>query len=167
VEAFELRDDNIAAARLMAAALGVDNVTFTQANLEEIAFDEKYRADFVLIYGLLYHLENPIRVLRLASQISRKYILLETQVFPYDISGQIEDGHYRTLRPVSGVFALSPDYPDKSVGGSTNICVVPSVNALTFLLRSFGFETIHILPSEPGDYEQLRRGARVIIYAAK
>lgn len=167
VDGFDLRPDNVAAARLIAEALGVRNATFTQANLQEMAFEERHRADFVLIYGLLYHLEDPIRVLRLAAQLSRKHILLETQVFPYDVSGRIEDGHYKTQRSVTGVFALSPDYPDKSVGGPTNMCLIPSINALTYLLQSFGFKTVQTLPSEPDDYEQIRRGARVIIYAAK
>jgi len=91
---------------------------------------------------------------------------VETQVFPFDLSGRIEDGCFDNQRPVEGVFALAPDFPESLLGGSTNLALVPSLNALLFLLHSFGFDS-QVLAAEPNDYEQFRRGARVIVYAAR
>jgi tRNA (mo5U34)-methyltransferase len=92
---------------------------------------------------------------------------LETQVFPYDVLGRIEDSFYNNLRAVNGVFALVPDWPQAREGGSTDLALVPSLNALLFLLRSFGFEDTEVLSAEPDDYEQFQRGSRVIVYGRK
>lgn len=167
VRGFEIRPESLAAAQLISDALGLNNVEFTGADLENMEFDEKLRADFVLLYGLIYHLESPIRVLRLASQLSRRHILVETQVFPYDVTGRIEDGSYHRQRAVEGVFALAPDYPLAREGGSTELALVPSLNTLLFLLRTFGFHNLRVIEPGPDDYEQFRRGSRVVVYGSK
>ena len=167
VDAYELRAENIAAARLMADVLDVSNVTFTQIDFSDMVFEPSLVADFVLVYGLLYHVEDPIRLLRLASQLTRQHILIETQVFPYDMTGRIEDGHFQNLRNVEGVFSLSPDYPQASVGGTTNLALIPSVNSLMCILRSLGFTYVEALEFDADDYEQFFRGSRIIIYGDK
>ena len=116
---------------------------------------------------LIYHMENPIHVLRLASQLSRQHILVETQLFPYDVTGRIEDGNYQSQRAVEGVFALAPDYPLGREGGSTEFALVPSSNAVLFLLKAFGFTRVELLAPTPDDYEQFRRGSRAIVYGCK
>lgn len=166
VRGVELRPDSLVAARLIAEALGVVNVEYLEADLQK-PIEADLTADFVLVYGLIYHLENPIHVLRLASQACRRHLLLESQVLAYDVSGRVEDGFYLYQRDVRGAFGLVLDYPDGREGGSTEVALVPSLGALLFLLRTFGFEEVVVLPPEPDDYEQFRRGSRVIIYARK
>jgi tRNA (mo5U34)-methyltransferase len=167
VTGLELRPQSIVQARDMTSLLGICNVEYQERNLLELKPDERLQADFVLLYGLLYHLEEPIRVLRLASQLTRQHILIETQVFPYDISGRIEDGSYAWQRAVAGVFSLSVDYGKRREGGNSDLAIIPSVNALLFLLTHFGFSKVRIIETAPTDYEQFRRGSRVIIYGAK
>jgi hypothetical protein len=167
VQGLEIRPESLEAARLITRALGISNVTYENADLTKIEIDDRWKSDFVLVYGLLYHLENPVQVIRLASQLARKHILIETQIFPYDISGRLEDGNYRWQREVQGVFSLSVDYAARREGGSTDIALVPSLNALVFLLKNFGFNRIEVLPSADDDYEQFRRGARVVVYGQK
>lgn len=167
VRGFEIRPESLAAARQISDALGVTNVEFTAADLQNMEFDERLCADFVLVYGLLYHMESPIRVLRLASQLSRRHILVETQLFPYDVGGRIEDGSYFNQRAVEGVFALTPDYPLGREGGSTDVALVPSLNALLYLLRTFGFHNLQVIGPDPDDYEQYRRGSRAVVYGSK
>jgi tRNA (mo5U34)-methyltransferase len=167
VHGLELRPESIAGARLISEALGIGNVTYSQADLQRMAYDPAFSADFVLMYGLLYHMENPIHVLRLASQLSRKHILIETQVFPYDVTGRIEDGSYQAQRIVYGIFSLSTDYSNHREGGSTDLALIPSLNALLCLLKVFGFRETHVLEAAPDDYEQFRRGSRVVVYGMK
>jgi tRNA (mo5U34)-methyltransferase len=167
VRGLEFRRDNIDAAELMARALQIDNVAYTQADLQRLPYEADLCADFVLMFGLLYHLENPIHTLRLAARLCRKHLLIETQVFPCDLAGVVEDGSYRNQRPVYGVFALAPDNPGLSVGGSTDLALVPSLNALIFLLQTLGFSNTQVLPPLPDDYEQYQRGSRIVIYAGK
>ena len=163
----ELRQESIEQARMITSLLGFSNVEYRKCNLLEMKPDQDLVADFVLVYGLLYHLENPIRVLRLASQLSRQHILIETQIFPYDISGRIEDGSYLWQRSVAGVFSLSVDYVDRREGGSSDLAIVPSLNALLFLLEHFGFKRIRVIEACEGDYEQFQRGSRAIIHGSK
>ncbi|MBB6251323.1 class I SAM-dependent methyltransferase [Nitrospirillum iridis] len=163
----EFKEDSIVAAQAMVRALSISNVSFMQADLQKAQPTESPTADFVLLYGLMYHLENPVHTLRLASAMCRQHMLIETQVMPYDIGGRMEDGHYRWQRDIQGIFGLAADYATGREGGSTDIALVPSVNTLFFLLRAFGFTTIKRLDAGPEDYEQFQRGSRVIIYAAK
>ena len=159
--------ESIAAANLMAEVLAIDNIVYEHSDLTRQEYEDRLMADFVLVYGLLYHLENPVHVIRLACALSRKHILIETQIFPYDIQGRIEDGHFTWQREVQGVFSLSIDYADRREGGSTDIALVPSLNALVFLLRNFGFSRIVVMDPIANDYEQFSRGARVVVYAAR
>lgn len=163
----EIRHESLEAARLITHALEIGNVEFRQIDLQKAEFDVSLSADFVLCYGLLYHLEDPIHTIRLASQLTRRHILIETQVYPHEVSGLLEDGHYLWQRPIEGVFALTVDYSQGREGGSTDIALVPSVNALLSLLRTFGFKEIQMLPRQQGDYEQFARGSRVIVYGSK
>jgi tRNA (mo5U34)-methyltransferase len=167
VRGYEYREESLRAACLITDVLGVRNVEYVKADLQKMEFDKSFSADFVLVYGLIYHLENPIHTIRLASQLCRKHILLETQVFPYNISGMVEDGNYTGLRRVEGVFSLSPDCSHTREGGSTDVALVPSLNSLLYLLKNFGFTEVSVLPSSPNDYEQFRRGSRVILYGSK
>ena len=167
VRGYEFRPSSIDAARLITDVLGIGNIEYIQSDLQKMEFDPRLSADFILVYGLIYHLENPIHTIRLASQLCRKHILIETQVFPFDVSGNLEDGHYTTMRRAEGVFALVPDNAQHRQGGSTDIALVPSLNGLVFLLRTFGFSEISVVPAGIDDYEQFRRGTRVVVYGCK
>lgn len=167
VRGYENRQSSIDAAQIITDVLNIRNVRYISADLQHMQYDPKDCADFVLLYGLIYHLENPIHTIRLASQMTRKHILVETQVFPYDIAGRLEDGHYLNMRQIEGVFGLTPDYSHHREGGSTDLALVPSLNGLLFLLRMFGFSELSVLPSAAADYEQFRRGTRVVVYGSK
>jgi acetyltransferase-like isoleucine patch superfamily enzyme len=167
VKGMEIREESIDAARLIARVKDARNVEFSQVDLQKATLQDEEKADFVLLYGLLYHVENPLHVLRLSSHLCRKHILIETQIMPYDIRGPIEDGSYNWMRTVEGVFAISPDYPTSREGGSTDIALIPSLNGLVFLMRHFGFSEVHVLNFDQKDYEQFRRGSRVIVYGCK
>jgi len=166
VRGIELRQDSLEAAQLITRTLGVQNIAYEQGNVLDLKPSPEQAADFVLVYGLLYHLEEPIRALRNAAALSRRHIMIETQVFPYDISGRLEDGYYEWQREVVGMFSLSVDY-DRREGGNTDLAIVPSLNALLFLLKHFGFTRTRVIQTGPEDYEQFRRGSRVMIYGEK
>ena len=164
---YEIRPESLEAAKLITGVLNIANAEYRQADLQRMVYDPAQTADFVLLYGLIYHLENPVHALRLASRMTRKHILIETQIFPYDIGGMIEDGAYTSQRRLEGVFGLAPDYASRREGGSTDIALVPSLNALLFLMRDFGFTTIEVVPRSDPDYEQFARGNRVVVYGRK
>lgn len=169
VQGVELRERSILAAEMVTALLGHHNAGYRQMNLLQVAPAEEpsLAADFVLLYGLLYHLEDPLRLLRLACRLARRHILLETQVLPYDLSGRVEDGSYQWQRDIHGSFGLVEDYSERREGGSAEFALVPSVNALRYLLQRLGCKEVRVLPARATDHEQFRRGARVIIHGIK
>ena len=167
VDAYEMRPESVREARILADTLGVENVTFTETDLSRMEPHPVLTADFVLMYGLLYHVEDPLRLLRLAARLARKHILIETAVFPFDMAGRIDAGRYTHQRNIEGVFGLAPDFPESSVGGQTRFALVPSLNALLCILRELGFTELEVLEAGPDDYEQFRRGSRVVIHGMK
>ncbi|HXP05956.1 MAG TPA: methyltransferase domain-containing protein [Stellaceae bacterium] len=167
VRGYDVRRENIRAAELITDVLGVRNIEYRKTDLTRLSFSEEIAADFVLAYGVAYHFEDPIRFLRLASKLARKHILVETQVFPYRLGGLIEGGHYNNMRPLHGMFALVGDVPSSVLGGTSDLQLVPSLDALLFLLEKFGFRSLRLLEFGPDDYEQYVRGSRVIVYGQK
>ncbi len=116
--------------------------------------------------GLLYHLENPVGALRLARVLCRDLFVIETQVVP-GMSGMVDFGSYRFVRPLKGSFGLI-DELDETHGpeaGATGICLVPSVEALTWLLEKVGFRDVTVLRPPADAYEQLLYGKRVMVSA--
>lgn len=165
VRGIDKNAESIAKARLITSLYKYEGLTFQKSPVERLTV--KSAADFVLCYGLLYHVENPVQILRKLSEITTKTLCIETQVMPFEHSGQVEDGHYKWSRNVNGLFGLFIDYSHSAEGGLTDIAVVPSRRALEFLLKEFGFKTVDFYVPEHGDYEQFTRHKRVILFAEK
>ena len=157
--------ESLTKAKQIVNLLGHSDICFKNSSVE--LWDANQSADFVLCYGLLYHVENPIQIIRKLATLTQKAVCIETQVMPYDISGSIEDGSYLWQRELNGLFGLCIDYADRSEGGLTDLALVPTRSALEFLLKTFGFKTINFYTPQPNDYEQFVRGHRVIVFAEK
>lgn len=78
VVALEARPDVAAA-----ASLSAPNARVEVFDLDAVALNAlPPPRDFVLAFGILYHLENPLRALRIARALCGKAILLETMTLP-------------------------------------------------------------------------------------
>jgi tRNA (mo5U34)-methyltransferase len=165
VTGIDKNQDSLGKAIRIAKFLGHAEIAFENSSVEN--WPDGKGADFVLCYGLLYHVENPIQVLRKLSALTRKAIGIETHVLPFQISGPLEDGHYLWQRELTGMFGLCRDYSHSKEGGLTDVALVPSRDALVFLLKEFGFNTINFYQPVPDDYEQFVRRSRVIVFAEK
>lgn len=152
-------------ARQIASLLGHPEIRFENSSVE--LWDEKNHADFVLCFGLLYHVENPVRIIRKLASLSKKFLCIETQVLPYEVNGPIEDGSYVWQRDLNGLFGLCVDYSYRPEGGLTDLALVPSRQALDFLLKQFGFRNVTFYKPQHDDYEQFVRNHRVIVLAEK
>ena len=152
-------------AALMFKVQEADGIQLFNMKVEDLNPENKY--DLVLCYGLLYHTENPMGMLRKLSGLCRKTLIIETQIFPFDITGSIEDGSYQWLRPVHGMFALCKDYSHSPEGGVTDIAIVPSRGAIEYSLRQFEFKSLSIFSPKKDDFEQFVRGHRIIITAER
>jgi hypothetical protein len=157
--------ESLAKAARIAKLLGHGQIRFEHSAVED--WDDAEGADFVLCFGLLYHVENPIQIFRKLAALARKSLCIETQVLPFQMAGHIEDGSYRWQRSLNGLFGLCADYSHSKEGGLTDLALVPSRDAVEFLLRQFGFGHIDFYQPEPDDYEQFTRHARIIVFAEK
>jgi ubiquinone/menaquinone biosynthesis C-methylase UbiE len=165
VTGLDKNDESLAKAKQISTLLGHTEIIFKNSSVE--LWDEKQQSDFVLCFGLLYHVENPIQILRKLALLTKKTLCIETQVLPYNISGQIEDGSHLWQRDLNGLFGLCVDYSKRPEGGMTDIALVPSRQAIEFLLKQFGFSTVTFYKPVSDDYEQYVRNQRVIVCAEK
>jgi ubiquinone/menaquinone biosynthesis C-methylase UbiE len=161
VEGIDRFSKSIEQANIIYQQLGNGRSTFKQSLIEH----HNTVVDLVLCYGVLYHVENPIQILRSINTMTQKFCIIETQVASPS-SPHIEDGTHKSIRQPLGSFTLVSDYSDSNIGGPTNIALVPDLNAVLNLLKMFGFKTELYTPDST-DYEQFVRRQRVIIYAER
>jgi tRNA (mo5U34)-methyltransferase len=79
VRGFECNNESLDAARRIAVALRVSDLEFIDADVNSLDPNAHEPADIVLMYGLLYHLENPIDVLHKAAALTRQVLIVEAQ----------------------------------------------------------------------------------------
>jgi tRNA (mo5U34)-methyltransferase len=149
-------------AKFISENIGQGKCQFINSEIEE--WDQP--ADLVLCFGVLYHTENPIGFLRKVCELSKKYLIIETQIISSSVP-HIEDGTYKATRDAVGTFALTLDYPDDYLGGVTELAMVPDMNSVKFLLGHLGFKNIEVYCPIKNDYEQFVRNQRIIIYAER
>lgn len=168
VRGLDFRAESVEKARFVAAALGLDNCAFEQADVEDLSRRTHGRYPLTLCLGLLYHLENPMRAIRNLFDVTAELCVIETQVVD-EVVGETEWGWHAWRQPYHGILAMIDDTPEHEAGnrqtGSTPIATCPSPRALTFMLTQAGFSRVVFIAPPPGAYEQLARGKRVVCAA--
>jgi len=154
--AVDARPEHLADAQLMADVLGVKTLRPLQIDIEDARPADLGTHDVTLMLGLLYHLENPVRALRLARAVTRRMLVIESQVVPH-LSGVVDWGSWRFQRHMVGNFGIVDESdethaPEASVRG---ICLAPSIEALAWLLARVGFARVERLMPPAGGHEQL------------
>ena len=170
VRGVDVRESNLAKARLIAEVLGLRNLVYQQRNCEDLRVEGTGPYELCLFLGLLYHLENPMLCLRNISRITAELCIIETQVVD-EVEGYTEWGAQEWRRPYHGVLAVideSGEFHDEiAETGASPLATCPSPNALRFMLQQAGFRRTEFLPPPPGAYEQHQRGKRVVCAAYK
>lgn len=164
VLAVDARREHVADTRLIADILDLGNIETRQSDIFALQPQTLGTFDVVLMFGLLYHLENPVGALRLARALTRRVCLIETQVVP-NMSGPVDWGSYSYVRPLKGVFGII-DEVDETHGAEasiTGVCLAPSVEGLLWIMQAVGFSHLRVLPVPDDGYEQLKYGKRVMV----
>lgn len=166
VLAVDARAEHIADATMISDALGLKNMQCLQSDVHALEPSSLGTFDVVLMFGLIYHLENPIGALRIAQALTAKggVCLVETQIVP-GLSGWVDYGSYRFVRPLKGSFGII-DETEETHGpeaSTTGICLVPSLEALFWILRKIGFDRVEQVPVPENGYEQLRYHKRSMV----
>lgn len=162
----DARQSHVDDSTLISDIYEFDHLTFQKGDIHELTPAQLGQFDVVLMLGLLYHLENPVGALRAARQLCKNLCIIETQIVP-GMTGYVDYGSYQYVRPLKGSFGIIDETddthgPEASV---TGICLVPSLDALMWLLEKVGFSSATVLEPPQDAYEQLRYHKRVMVAA--
>jgi len=162
----DARESHVNDSNLIRDIYGLEQLTFEQGDVHEQSAIQRGQFDVVLMLGLLYHLENPVGALRVCRDLCKNVCLIETQIVP-GMSGYVDYGSYQYVRPLKGSFGIIDETeethgPEASI---TGVCLVPSLDALIWLLHKVGFSDVSVLQPPEDAYEQLKYNKRVMIAA--
>lgn len=166
----DARPEHIENAQLISQLYDIGNLTFRHADIQHITASTFEPFDITLLFGILYHIRDIVSTIELASALTRRICLIETQIAP-SLTGTLEWGTRRAEKDIKGCFALVDEAPevtsDNKEASLSRVSLVPSLEALLWLLHTAGFTNAQVLTPPPGAYEQLARGKRVMIAATK
>lgn len=163
----EGRAENVAKANFIK-----DHLHYPRAELREtdvLSTDFGTAAyDIVLLLGIVYHVENPIGLIRRAAAASRRYLVVETQLcrtdHPIKFGWGIPD-HYHESRSFFVVHDERNDNPLATMGG---LSLIPSLDALVQIMRHCGFRSIvQLHPRAEVSESQYERIDRVMVVGIK
>ena len=162
----DVRQENIERARMIKEVYGLTNLELAEHDVFDSAVTHYGTYDVVLMLGLLYHVENPVGLLRIARAHTRDVCIIETQVAP-NVSGVTDWGSYRFTKPIVGSFAIVDEASevarDNREANSVAVSLFPSVEGLLFLMGAVGFSATQILEPPAERNEQLSAGKRVVV----
>jgi len=164
VTGVDARSEHVEDARLIAQALGLSNAAIAQHDVHRVDASVLGTHDIVLCFGLIYHLEDPVGALRVARSLCKGVCLVETQVVP-NLSGNVDWGSYRFVKPLKGVFGIIDEThevhgPEMSI---TGVCLAPSTEGLLWIMHAIGFRDVRLIEPPADAYEQHRYGKRVMV----
>lgn len=162
VRGVDVRPDHIAQAEWVREVAGLTNVSFVVSDLYDL--DPAMLGTFPLVFfiGVFYHLEDPMRALRVARSLTREVCVLEGQVARPQvlIAGQGPVGREH-IGPGVAVFTGEPTHAHRPSG----IVMVPTLDALGLMLMHAGFREAHLVLPALDAYEAMRTMDRAILFA--
>lgn len=137
---FDARQENVEE-----ACRRFPGIPFGQGDIEDQKIASLGRFDLVLCFGLLYHLENPLRAIRNLRAITGKCLLLESMCVP---------GERPTL-----LLRQEPRQSDQSL---TEMACYPSEGSLVKMLYRAGFAKVYrvVLLPDHDDFRETAEHAR-------
>lgn len=125
VDGIDLRPENIEQARFLAAHYGLDNVSFEVVDVDAMSGDRRW--DVVLNLGVLYHVVDPLQLLRRTYEQCRRFAVVDTVCH---------------REPVSAFFLLGDKDVDVPTEGRERYEMHPTYRAVIDGLRFAGFAEI-------------------------
>jgi len=163
----DARPEHVSNADLIRDLYGLSALRFEVGDVTAIRPEQLGCFDVVVLFGLLYHIENPIGVLRLAHRLTTRVCVIETQV-ANNLSERIDWGSHRSMRRMVGCFGLvdeRTEVENNAEASVTGISLVPSREGLLWALGAVGFVRAEVLAPPPDSYEQIATGKRIVIAA--
>jgi len=149
VRGFDGRDENVREARRR-----YPDIPFEQGDVEDSSILRLGSFDLVLCFGLLYHLESPLRAIRHLRALTGKVLLLESMCFPD-----------------ADPFVLLREEPPSEDQSLTDLAFYPSEGCIVKMCYRAGFSNVLRVHPMP-DHEQFRdteehRRRRTVLLAVR
>ena len=165
----DVREHNIRRATLLRDHFEIPAARFElrQADVFELDAAALGRYDVVLVLGLIYHVENPMGVLRLARTCTKGVCVVETQ-----LTQQVQpivhgNGRVGEFHQAEGSFAVVIEQGDNSLASTGRVMsLVPNRTALVQMAHMAGFETVDFAVASEGHNAQYIDGDRAAIIAS-
>jgi 2-polyprenyl-3-methyl-5-hydroxy-6-metoxy-1,4-benzoquinol methylase len=110
VDGLDLRPKQIEKARFLIDHYAITNASFTAVDVDELQPDHQW--DVVLNLGLLYHVTNPLQLIRQTYELCRKFAVIDTVCHHEPVSAYLLFGDKNVNRPGEGreAFEFHPTY---------------------------------------------------------
>ncbi|MFA6250166.1 MAG: class I SAM-dependent methyltransferase [Candidatus Shapirobacteria bacterium] len=118
-------------------------VQYRQDNIYNITPQKYGTFDIVLFLGLLYHLPDPIRALKIVRSVTKKSLYIETQGI--ENSFLLPDGSFAQLSAVAPVLSSTPImqfYPKKTLNNDPSNYWAPNMACLVAMLEETNFKVV-------------------------
>jgi SAM-dependent methyltransferase len=144
----DARPNNIEKAQLVRERLGLQACRFELGDVTEAEFGAR-SFDIVLLLGIVYHVEDPIRLIRRAAAATRRVLFLETQLTKPHPPIRFGWGSPTTIESPDAFAMLREDPATDELSSIRGFSLVPNASAIISILRDTGFRSI--LQLHPND----------------
>lgn len=165
VLAIDARESNVEKAKFVARCQGWQNVRIEVRDVYDLSRDQGV-FDVSLCLGLLYHVEDPMYVLRRLRAVTRELCVIDTQVAQ---PGRLSFGWLTSDRRQSSdrviVIQEELDSDWNRAASITGLGFIPSEAALQLMLQHAGFRKVEKLAPVPSSFDAFETGDRVMLLA--
>jgi hypothetical protein len=168
VVAVDVREFNLRRARLLRDHYGIppERLEFRQADVFDLSAADLGQFDVVLLLGLIYHVENPMGVVRLARACTRGLCVVETQLTRQVDAIVHGNGRAGKLHESAGSFAVVVEQADNTLASTGRVLsLVPNRTALEQMVRMAGFDQVEFATARDDHNPQYVDGDRAAVFA--
>ena len=144
-----------------------ERLELRQADVFEIEAAELGTYDVVLLLGLIYHVENPMGVIRLARACTKSLCVIESQLTQQTqpiVHGLGQSGEFHESK---GSFAVQLERGDNALASTGRVLsLIPNRIALEQMAQVAGFDVVEFATPQAGHNPQYISGDRAVLFAS-
>jgi hypothetical protein len=165
----DVRKRNVLRAEVMRDHYGIppEQLEFREGDVFDLDPAELGRFDVVLVLGLIYHVENPMGVLRLARACTRGLCVVESQLTRQTAPIVHGLGQTGELHESAASFAIQLETGNNALASTGSVMsMIPNRIALEQMVRVAGFGTVEFAQPDETHNPQYVGGDRALLFAS-
>jgi SAM-dependent methyltransferase len=149
-------------------ALGYTNVSYRVARLEDLEVAEVGSFDVIFLFGILYHLADPIGALARISTLARDMIVVDTSLLRFRYVDKLVKWPLWRMKVVPAMIESDHDVTTGRWRTAASAQFYPNRVAVSALLRFAGFDEVELLhPTSPNLEPRYYQGKRATFIGRK